>query len=75
VRGKAPADVKYPRLGQSRQRRDRFLGQTALAQPDHLPPTLLLCGRRQLAHIHMLHSLKLGWATAIFKISQAGSIY
>jgi hypothetical protein len=54
-------------LGQPRLRGDRRVGQAAFAQPNHLPPTLLLCGRRQLAHVDMIHPIKLGQETALFK--------
>jgi hypothetical protein len=67
VLGKALADVEHSRLGQPRLRGDRRVGQAALAQPDHLPPTLLLCCRRQFAHVDMIHPIKLGQETALFK--------
>ena len=57
--GKAPADVENPRPGQARLRRDRFIGQAALAQSHHLPPTLLLGCRRQTAQVHMIHPAEL----------------
>jgi hypothetical protein len=74
VLGKTPADVEHARRAQSRLRRDRFIGQAALTQPDHLPPPLLLRCRWELAHIFMFHPSKLGRNATIFKTTQTGSI-
>jgi hypothetical protein len=38
---------------------DHLVGQATLPQADHLPPALFLRGRRQLAHVHVLHAVKL----------------
>jgi hypothetical protein len=67
VLGKAFADVEHSRLGQPRLCGDRRVGQAARAQADHLPSMLLLCGRRQFAHVDMTHPVKLGQETAFFK--------
>jgi hypothetical protein len=58
--GEALADIEYPGLGQPDLRRDRIVRQAGLAQADDLPPALLLRGRRQLAHVQMLHAPNLG---------------
>ena len=46
-------DVDHPGPAQPHLLGDRPTGQAALAQPDHLPPALLLRRGRQLANVHM----------------------
>jgi hypothetical protein len=56
---KALADVDHPGPAQPDLLGDLSTGQAALAEPDHLPPALLLGCRRQLAHVHVPHTLDL----------------
>jgi hypothetical protein len=72
--GDAAADIEHAGPGQADLHGNGRVSQAALAQSNHLPPTLFLrcCG--QLAHVHMLHPADLGRLAANFKITQAGSI-
>jgi hypothetical protein len=72
--GEAVANIEHAGPGQTHLRGDGIIGQAALAQSDHLPPTLLLRGCWQLAHVHMVHPAELDRPTMDFKITQAGSI-
>ena len=53
------ADVDYPGSAQPDLLGDLSIGQAALAEPDHLPPALLLGCGRQLAHVYVPHALDL----------------
>ena len=72
--GEAAADIEHAGPGQAHLRGNGLVSQAALAQSDHLPPTLLLRGCWQLAHVHMIHPADLDRPAADFKITQAGSI-
>jgi len=54
--GKARSEIKHLGLGQPNLHRDGGIGHAGLAQTDHPPPAFLLRGRRQLAHVHLLHA-------------------
>src|SRR3954469_3895790 len=72
---KALADIKDPGRGQPDLGRDRRIGLPCLAQPNHLPPSLLLRLRRQAPHVYVLHgSSYLGTAGRLLKKTGAGSI-
>src|SRR3954469_2826636 len=72
---KALANVKDPGRGQPNLGRDRRIGLPRLAQPNHLPPSLLLRLRRQAPHVYVLHcSGYLGTAGKYLKNTGAGSI-
>src|SRR3954454_12327795 len=72
---KALADIKDPGRGQPDLGRDRRIGLPRLAQPNHLPPSLLLRLRRQAPHVYVLHcSGYLGTAGRFLKNTGAGSI-
>src|SRR3954465_14218732 len=72
---KALANVKDPGRGQPDLGRDRRIGLPRLAQPNHLPPSLLLRLRRQAPHVYVLHcSGYLGTAGKYLKNTGAGSI-
>ena len=50
------------------------IGQAALAEPDHMPPTLLFGCSRQLAHVHVPHARELGSLVNQITTMRAASI-
>ena len=65
--GEAAADIEYAGPGQAHLRGNGIISQAALAQADHLSPTLLLRCCWQLAHVDMFHPAKLDRLAARFQ--------
>jgi hypothetical protein len=56
----ALTDIEHPGPAQAHLPGDGGVGHAGLAEPDDLPPALLLRRRGQLAHVHVPHAADLG---------------